>query len=70
LAFHRARVELHARDPAINGDHATCSLIVALAPTASLRIRSSDAHIYAAINHAVERLGDTLGERFDQRRAL
>jgi ribosome-associated translation inhibitor RaiA len=66
--FHRARVVLRSRDVAESCDHVSCSLTVGLEPSASLRIRTTGPHVYAAINRAVERLGDALGGRLDQRR--
>jgi ribosome-associated translation inhibitor RaiA len=67
--FHRARVVLRgARDVVESCDSVSCSLTVALEPSASLRIRTTGPHAYAAINRAVERLSDALGGRFEQRR--
>ena len=66
--FHRARVVLRARDVAGSSDHVSCSLTIALEGSASLRIRTTGPHVYAAINRAVERLGDALGGRLEQRR--
>lgn len=66
--FHRARVVLRARDGVESCDSVSCSLTVALEPSASLRVRTTGPHAYAAINRAVERLDDALGARFEQRR--
>lgn len=65
--FHRARVALRERDAAESSDSVDCSLTIALEPSASLRIRATGPHVYAAINRAVERLADALGGRFEAR---
>jgi ribosome-associated translation inhibitor RaiA len=67
--FHRARVVLRERDVAESCDNVTCSLTVALEPSASLRIRATGPHVYAAINRAVDRLADALGGGLEQRRS-
>jgi ribosome-associated translation inhibitor RaiA len=67
--FHRARVVLRERDVAESRDNVSSSLTVALEPSASLRVSTTGPHVYAAINRAVERLADTLGGRFEQRRS-
>lgn len=66
--FHHARVVLRAGSVVERRDTVSCSLTVALEPAASLRIRCTGSHVYGAINRAVERLGDALGERLEERR--
>ena len=48
-------------------DSVTCTVTVALDPSGSLRIQGTGSHVYAAINRAVERLGEALGRRVEQR---
>jgi ribosome-associated translation inhibitor RaiA len=68
-AFHRARVVLRERDVAESCGNVSCSVTVAVEPSASVRIRTTGPHAYAAINRAVERLADALGGRLEQRRS-
>lgn len=48
-------------------DKVSCAVTVALEPAGSFRIRATGPHVYAAINRAVERLGNALGRRVEQR---
>jgi len=69
LKFRSARVLL--RPSADQGvcDRVTCAVSIALEPSGSLRVRVTGPHVYAAINRAVERLGNALGGRVEQRRS-
>jgi ribosome-associated translation inhibitor RaiA len=67
--FRRARVVLRARTQFGTCDTVTCAVSVALEPSGSIRVRATDAHVYAAINRAIERLGDVLGGRIERRRS-
>jgi ribosome-associated translation inhibitor RaiA len=68
LKFRRARVVLRQSDGQGTSDRVTCAVSVALEP-GSVRVRVTGPHVYAAINRAVERLGDVLGGRIEQRRS-
>jgi ribosome-associated translation inhibitor RaiA len=63
----RVRVVLRHADVRGNCYKVTCVVTVTLEPAGSLRIRVTGPHVYAAINRAVERLGDALGRRIEQR---
>lgn len=67
--FRRARVALRARNGGGSRDPVSCSVTVAFEPSASVRIRTTGPHPYAAINRAVDRLADTLGAEFEHRRS-
>jgi len=69
LKFRRARVLLRPSDDRGTCDSVTCALSVALEPSGSVRIRVTGPHVYAAINRAVERLGNALGGRVELRRS-
>jgi ribosome-associated translation inhibitor RaiA len=69
LKFRRARVVLRQSDGQGTSDRVTCAVSVALGPSGSVRVRVTGPHVYAAINRAVERLGDVLGGRIEQRRS-
>jgi ribosome-associated translation inhibitor RaiA len=58
-----ARVVL--RRDARNGmyDNVVCGVTVALEPSGCVRIRACGGHAYAAINRAVERIGDLMRRR-------
>ncbi len=70
LKFRRARVLLRPRQDGGTCESVTCAVSVALEPFGSLRVRSTGPHVYAAINRAVERLGDALDKRIDHRRSF
>ena len=55
----RARVVLRPVDRSRGCDSVACSVTVALAGADAIRIRATGPHAYAAINHAVERMGIT-----------
>jgi ribosome-associated translation inhibitor RaiA len=63
----RARVVLRQVDARGTCDKVGCAVTVTLEPAGVLRIRATGPHVYAAINRAVERLGQTLGRRVEQR---
>ena len=67
--FRRVRVALRQRDDGGTCETVACAVTVALEPSGSVRIRVTGPHVYAAINRAVERLRDALGERVEQRRS-
>jgi ribosome-associated translation inhibitor RaiA len=69
VKIRRARVLLRASDERGTCDRVTCAVSIALDPSGSVRVRVTGPHVYAAINRAVERLGDVLGERIEQRRS-
>jgi hypothetical protein len=69
LKFRRARVLLRLSDNHGACDRVTCAVSVALEPSGSVRVRMTGPHVYAAINRAVERLGDVLGGRIEHRRS-
>ena len=69
VKFHRARVLLRPSDDGGTCDTVTCAVSVGLEPSGSVRVRVTGPHVYAAINRAVERLGDALGGRIEQRRS-
>jgi ribosome-associated translation inhibitor RaiA len=58
----RVRVALRHADERGARDKVTCVATATLEPAGSLRIRVTGPHVYAAINRAVERLGDALGQ--------
>ena len=60
--FRRVRIALRA------GQHGTCDTVtcavwVALQPTGCVRVKATQPHVYAAINRAIERLGEILGDQ-------
>jgi hypothetical protein len=69
LKFRRARVLLRPSYDRGTCDSVTCALSVALEPSGSVRVRVTGPHVYAAINRAVERLGNALGGRVELRRS-
>ena len=69
LKFRRVRVLLRPSDDRGTCDSVTCALSVALEPSGSVRVRVTGPHVYAAINRAVERLGNVLGGRVELRRS-
>ncbi|HWK11378.1 MAG TPA: hypothetical protein VNR64_15055 [Vicinamibacterales bacterium] len=69
LEFRRARVLLRATTNHGACDGVSCAVSVALEPSGSVRVRVTGPHAYAAINRAVERLGDVCGARLEQRRS-
>jgi ribosome-associated translation inhibitor RaiA len=68
-SFDRVRVALRQRNGGGTCETVACAVSVALEPEGSVRVRVTGPHAYAAINRAVERLGDALGERVEQRRS-
>ena len=69
LKFRSARVLLRPSDDHGTCERVTCAVSVALEPSGSVRVRVTGPHVYAAINRAVERLGDVLGGRIEHRRS-
>ena len=67
--FRRARVLLRPTEDRATCARVTCTVWVALEPSGSVRVRVTGPHVYAAINRAVERLGDLLGGRIEERRS-
>jgi ribosome-associated translation inhibitor RaiA len=67
--FRRVRVVLRQTDGRGTCEMVVCGVTVALEPTGSVRVRVTAPHVYAAINRAVQRLGDALAERVAQRRS-
>lgn len=63
----RVRVVLRHTDERGTCDKVTCIVTVNLAPAGSFRIRVRGPHVYAAVNRAVERLGEASGRRIEQR---
>jgi ribosome-associated translation inhibitor RaiA len=63
----RVRVVLRHVDAGGTCDKLACAVTVTLEPAGVLRIRATGAHVYAAINRAVERLGRAVGRRVEQR---
>lgn len=63
----RVRVVLYRTHDRGTCDPFACVVTVSLEPSGSIRIRARGPHVYAAINRAVERLGDGLGRRLEQR---
>jgi ribosome-associated translation inhibitor RaiA len=57
---HAAAVLREARDAGV-GEAFECVVTVTLESAGTLRVRAAAAHVYAAINDAVERLADVLG---------
>jgi len=58
-----ARVILRRDERDGTCDTVVCAVTVALEPSGSIRARSRGQHVYAAINHAVERIGDLMRRR-------
>jgi ribosome-associated translation inhibitor RaiA len=69
LKFRSARVLLRPSEDQSTCDSITCAVSVALEPSGSVRVRVTAPHVYAAINRAVERLGNAIGSRVEQRRS-
>ena len=69
LKFRSARVLLRPSENRGTCDRVTCAVAVGLEPSGSVRVRVTGPHVYAAINRAVERLGDVVGGRIEQRRS-
>jgi len=69
IKFRRARVLLRPSEDGGPCDRVTCAVAVRLEPSGSVRIRVTGPHVYAAINRAVDRLGDLFGGRFEERRS-
>jgi ribosome-associated translation inhibitor RaiA len=69
LKFRRARVLLRPSEDHGTCDRVACAVSVALEPSGSVRVRMTGPHVYAAINRAVDRLGDVLGGQIEQRRS-
>jgi hypothetical protein len=69
LKFRRARVLLRPSKDFGACDRVICAVSVALEPSGTARVRVTGPHVYAAINRAVERLGDVVGGRVEQRRS-
>ena len=69
LEFRRARVLLRQSEDRGTFDRVICAVSIALEPSGMVRVRATGPHVYAAINRAVERLRDVLGERIEQRRS-
>ena len=69
LKFRRARVLLRATEDRGSCDSATCAVSVSLEPSGSVRVRVTGPHVFAAINRAVERLGNVLNGRIEARRS-
>ena len=63
IAFRGARVLLRVPARARTSDSVSCALSVALDPSGSVRVRVTGPHVYAAINRAVERLGQVCDGR-------
>jgi ribosome-associated translation inhibitor RaiA len=61
--FGRARVVLRHVDERGSSEQVTCAVTVVLAPLGVLRTQATGAHVYAAINQAVARLGGALARR-------
>jgi ribosome-associated translation inhibitor RaiA len=58
-----ARVVLRRDERDGTCDTVVCAVTVALEPCGSIRARSRGQHAYAAINRAVERIGDLMRRR-------
>jgi ribosome-associated translation inhibitor RaiA len=58
-----ARVVLRRDEPDGTSDTVICAVTVELEPSGSVRTRSRGQHVYAAINRAVERIGDLMRRR-------
>jgi hypothetical protein len=69
LKFRSARVLLRPIEDRGVNDRVCCAVSVGLDPAGSVRVRVTGPHVYAAINRAVERLGDVLGGRIEHRRS-
>jgi hypothetical protein len=68
-SFRRARVLLRGRDGGNACDKVTCAITVARETSGSVRVRVRAPHAYAAIDRAVDRLGEMLGRDDMQRRS-
>lgn len=60
------RIVLRRDDRNATGHTAVCAVTVALEPSGSVRTRACDRHAYAAIDRAVERIGDLMRRRVAQ----
>jgi hypothetical protein len=69
LKFRRARILLRASNSYDTCETVICAVSVALEPSGSARVRVTGPYVYAAINRAVERLGDVLGGQIAERRS-
>ena len=69
LKVRRARVLLRPSEKRGTCGTVTCAVSVALEPSRFVRVRAKGPHVYAAINRAVERLGDAFGDGIEQRRS-
>jgi ribosome-associated translation inhibitor RaiA len=67
--FRRVRVVLRQGDDRGMCETVACTVTVALEPTGSVRVRVTAPHVYAALNRAVERLGEALEARVEWRRS-
>jgi ribosome-associated translation inhibitor RaiA len=63
-----ARVVLRRNEVGRKCEPVVCAVTVALAPSGSARTRAGGQHAYAAINRAVQRIGDLMHPRAAQRR--
>ena len=63
-----ARVVFRRNEVGRKCDAVVCAVTVALAPSGSARTRAGGQHAYAAINRAVQRIGDLMHRRAAQRR--
>jgi ribosome-associated translation inhibitor RaiA len=62
-----ARVVLRRRERDDTCDTVVCAVTVALVPSGSVRTRACGRHAYAAIDRAVERIGDLMRRRTTRR---
>jgi ribosome-associated translation inhibitor RaiA len=62
-----ARVVLRRHERDDTCDTIVCAVTVALSPSGSVRTRARGQHAYAAINRAVERIGDLMRRRATRR---
>jgi hypothetical protein len=69
LKFRRARVLIRPGEDRDLCDKVICAVTVGLEPSGCVRVRVTGPHVYAAINRAVERLGDVLGGQSEERRS-
>jgi len=61
-----ARVVLRRNDVRRKCEEVVCTVTLALAPSGSARTRAGGQHAYAAINRAVQRIGDLMHRRAAQ----
>ena len=69
INFRRARVLLRPSGGPGTYGRVSCALSVALEPSGSVRVRVTGPHVYAAINRAVDRLGDARAGQIEQQRS-